>query len=523
MAKETLTIYIDDSAIRLLIAKGRSVQSWVDMPLEPGLVMDGVILDQDAVAAKLEELWQTTAGKRKISYMVTASGEMEEMISVTKPGKVIAGISGINCLHRLLTLPELPKDLLPEAVKREAGRVLGVPLAELYLFWQLLPSVRGELLIYLVALPRDTVDSLVSTLRKAGFKPYIMGLKPLAIARTIAEPNAIVVDVQSDSVDIVVMIDRIPQVVRTIPLPGEASLEDRIPVIGEELSRAIFFYNSSHMDKPIEADVPLLVSGELAEREDMWSHLLEERERPVQVLPSPMEAVEGFPHSRYLTNIGLALKEVLAEEKEAIPYSLVNFNALPEVYLPRRRPLSEVIYIAGIIIGIALIAWLAVSNFTISGRIDDRRSELAWINAETNRIVASYQDQLRVIDQDIAALEVSISLIQADIDSINVEINDLDQEIAGLELTALGFADLRDEVNGDLDVIINHGMPVTLASVSDSIDSITVTGSAAHEDYIFAYADYLRASEREDGSKRFSLVVVTHIEGGVSFTLQLVK
>jgi type IV pilus assembly protein PilM len=672
MPKETVTVYIDDSAVRLVIAKGRSIQSWGDMPLERGLVKDGVILDQDAVAKKLQGLWQI-AGKRKRYYITTTSGERVQVTEVVKPGKVIAGINGINCLHRLLTLPELPKDLLSEAVKREAARVFGVPLEELYLFWQVLPSLRGETVVYLVALPRDTVDNLISTLLKAGFKPYLMDLKPLALARTITEPNAIVVDVQPCSLDIVIMINRIPQVVRSIPLPREASLEDRMPVIGEELSRAILFYDSSHKDKPIGADVPLLVSGELAEREDIWSLLLDERERPVRVLPSPLEAPEDFPHSQYLTNIGLVLKEVPAAEKEAIPYSLVDFNALPEVYLPRRRPLSEIIYIAVSIIGIALIAWLAWSNITSSGRVGDLTSQLTAINlnigtvnreiSNVNRdiselqgwisVVEDHHDTLNqrivklnddmltlelmlatidvdassitqdmdslnehmdvlnehmqellinvsavrevqadvaVIDQGLNILEqpqieqlylhivileeVLVPIIQDDLVSINQEITDLNQDIEELKeqvplleydltpindaidllyldiegmtasitsihthidsvntalnaiATAVDFAAIRDEVNGDLDVIINHGMSVELAAIDHVINSVTVTGSAAHEDDIFSYADYLRASEEEDGSKRFALVVVTNItgeEGDLSFTLQLIK
>lgn len=100
MAKEATTIYIDDSAIRVLRSKGRQVRKWADMPLEPGLVKDGTVLDEDAVAAKIKELWQT----QKIGSR-----------------KVIAGVNGINCLYRLITLPELPKNILPEAVKREAS------------------------------------------------------------------------------------------------------------------------------------------------------------------------------------------------------------------------------------------------------------------------------------------------------------------------------------------------------------------------------------------------------------------
>jgi type IV pilus assembly protein PilM len=97
MAKEATTIYIDDSAIWVLTTKGRQAQKWVNMPLEPGLVKDGVILEEDAVANRVNELWRS----QKIGT-----------------GRVIAGISGINCLYRLLTLPELSRDLLPEAVMR---------------------------------------------------------------------------------------------------------------------------------------------------------------------------------------------------------------------------------------------------------------------------------------------------------------------------------------------------------------------------------------------------------------------
>jgi len=238
------TIYIDDSAISVLTTKGRQPQKWASIPLESDLVKDGVVLNEDAVASKIKELWQNQSiGARR----------------------VIAGISGINCLYRLLTLPELSKDLLPEAVKREAGRVLGVPLEQLHLSWQILPSLKGETLIYLIASPRNSVDALISTLRKAGLNPYLMDLKPLALARTITESRAIIIDLQPTSFDIIVMAERIPQVVRSLPLAQQALMEKKVPVITEELGRAITFYNSSHMDKPIDAAVPLLVCGELTE------------------------------------------------------------------------------------------------------------------------------------------------------------------------------------------------------------------------------------------------------------------
>ena len=46
MAKDTVSIYIDDSAIRVLSVGGRRPRQWVLEPLEEGLVRDGLILDE---------------------------------------------------------------------------------------------------------------------------------------------------------------------------------------------------------------------------------------------------------------------------------------------------------------------------------------------------------------------------------------------------------------------------------------------------------------------------------------------
>lgn len=474
------TIYIDDSAIWVLVARGRQVRKWANMPLEPGLVKDGVILNEDAVARKVRELWRA-----------------EDMGA----RRVIAAISGINCLYRLITLPELPKDLLPEAVRREAGRVLGVPLEQLYLSWQTLPSLRGETLIYLAASPRNSVDSLISTLHKAGLDPYLMDLKPLALARTTTESRAIVIDLQPTSFDIVVMMEAIPEVMRSLSLPWEASLEEKAHVIREELDRAITFYNSGHMDKPIGASVPLLVSGELAQQEDIWKLLVGRLERPIQTLPPPMEIPEGFPSSQYTSNIGLALKELTPEKGTA--YSLVNFNALPEVYIPKPRPISEILLVPTIVAGIALVALGAFLNVTNLTYTTVLRNELTTINQKVVSQLAQTED----MSKEIAALEEQISSVEA---------------TAGAFATALGdFATGRDEVNGDLSQV-NSCLPgaVDLGSVTHSGDTLTVTGSADDKDAVFRYAKDLRATSR------FALVVITDMheeEHRMGFTLTLTK
>ncbi len=75
--------------------------------------------------------------------------------------KVILGFSGLHSLTRPATLPQLPKAMLPEAVAREARRVLPVPLDQLYLTWRTIPCPKGRIQVFIAATPRKTADSLV--------------------------------------------------------------------------------------------------------------------------------------------------------------------------------------------------------------------------------------------------------------------------------------------------------------------------------------------------------------------------
>jgi len=257
MIGNVVTLYIDDTSLRLLVISNKGVKQWAELPLEPGMVTDGVITDEAKVATLIKDLLKT----QKLSAR-----------------RVIAGLSGRHCLSRLITLPRLPKPLLSEAVKREATRLIPVPIDQVYLSWQTFPAPGPEAQVFLIASPRNVADSLIRTLRQAGVEPYLMDFKPLALARVADKATAVIADVQATEIDIVVIVDRVPQLIRTIPLATESQSQiNKIAVVEEELDRTIKFYNSSHKDNELSSDVPILVSGELAKK------------RPVKVDPNLMD------------------------------------------------------------------------------------------------------------------------------------------------------------------------------------------------------------------------------------------
>jgi len=482
MAKKITTLFIRDTNINLLVMKGEQVEKWASLPLEPGLVSQGLIVDEAQVADKVKQIFKETE--------VTAS-------------KVITALSGHDSLYRIITLPDLPEAILPEAVRREAKRTIPTPLEEVYFSYQRLPTVtRGEGRIFLVTFPRDRVDALVRTLRQAGVKLHIMDLAPLALCRIPNEPRAIIVNARLDHLDVMVIADRLPQVIRRLSLPSEAeSLEEKLSLIAEEFNRTVAFYNSSHMEKPLDSNVPVFVCGDLAEAPETWQSVVDQSGYSVSPLISPVEPPEGFSSNDFMVNIGLALKELLPEKEEA-NFSLVNFNALPEVYVPPRFSIVRVLIPVGIVVGIALIIYGVI-------------------------LIQNNRAAIEALSSQVTVAETSVTQQQSQIAALNAQVGPLEATADELNARIIAMERGRATIHEDLDRIVGlAGEKVTLSNVSHEGSSVTVNGVASDENDIFSYARDLRDSRDLANDLRFSGVWISAINvdaGGFGFTFYLPK
>jgi Tfp pilus assembly PilM family ATPase len=155
-----------------LVSQGQHIKKWADLKLEPGLVKSSVVANEEEVAARIKLLLETQKVNTK---------------------KVSLGYSGLHSLTRPATLPQLPKAMLPEAVAREARRVLPVPLDQLYISWHTLPCPKGRVQVFIAATPRKIADSLVETLHAAGLEPRRMSIKPLLLTKAATVNTAILV------------------------------------------------------------------------------------------------------------------------------------------------------------------------------------------------------------------------------------------------------------------------------------------------------------------------------------------
>jgi len=466
MAEKATTLFIRDDAVNLLVVEGKRVRKWASLPLEPGLVSQGLVLDEARVADGLNKLFK---------------------LAKIRTRRVVAGLSGLNSLYRLISLPELPDAILPEAVKQEAKRVIPVPLDEVYLSYQRLPAPAGETRVFLAVFPRNVADVLIRTMRQAGIQPYIMDLAPLALCRTLNEPRAIIINTRLDHLDIMVMEDRLPQLIHRLSLAGEVtSAPERLSAITEEIDRTIAFYNSSHGENPLDSTVPLFVCSDLAQLPEGWQSLGGKLGCPVSILPSPVESPDGFNPSDFMVNIGLALKELL-NEREGANCSLVNFNALPEVYLPERVHLSRILAPVGVIIVIGLMIGMGFLVHNQAGSTSVLRSKLAPL-----------QSSIALQVNEIATLQEQLKQVEAQVEPVEAR-----AEIFDTTLTSLKVG--RGQVSNELNEVVNL-LPGTidLTGVNHDGKLVTVSGIAPTEDDIFGYARDLR--------NRFGNVIISSIE-----------
>jgi type IV pilus assembly protein PilM len=462
MAEKVMTLYFEDTGIKLLVAKSRRAERWASVPLEPGLVVGGVIVDENQVANKVRELFGTIK-QNKTANLIGGKG------------KLVVGLSGRDSLYRVVSLPVLADSLLGEAVRREAGRVLPVSLDELYLAYQRIPGNANETRVFVAAFPKKATDVLIRTLRLAGVTPRVLDLAPLALCLSVNEPRAIIADARLDSLNIMVMTDRVPQVIRSLVLQSEEkTISENMPTISEEFSRTVAFYNSSHQQEPLDENTPVFVSGDLSNLPDVWQALVGKLNSKVAVLPSVIEYPEDFPVSDYIINLGLVTKE-LALEKQPGNYSLVNLNALPAAALPKAINVYRIIVPVVAVAGIAGIVFLWSMWQTDKNDIKSLTSQKA---ATENQIISNTKTIAKLTEQN--------RLTQAQIQPIKDAANVFTTKLNTLETARF----LTDSDVHQIVALKPQTVDVTGMAYSDT--AMNVTGLSRTQAEVLSYAQALR-------------------------------
>jgi hypothetical protein len=243
------------------------------------------------------------------------------------------------------------------------------------------------------------------------------------------------------------------------------------------------------------------VCGDLIEEPETWQSVVGGAGYQVSALSSPVESPEGFNPGEFMVNIGLALRELLVE-KEGANFSIVNFNALPEAYVPPGFSMIRVLLPIVTVIGIGVVIFAVILILTNRASIESLRSDVTL--AESS--VAQQQQAINDLTKKIGPATATAEALNAQLTTMERGRATFHEDLTEIEKLA--------------------GEQVTLNNINHSGGSLAVSGTASNENAIYDYAKKLRASIDASNELRFSVVWVSSISGSgstYSFQLSLTK
>jgi hypothetical protein len=452
-----VSLNISSRNIKILSLKGRKVARWGTADLAPGMVRDGLILQPQAVGEAIASLFKS-AGIKK--------------------GNVIVGVTGLSFTYRFISLPRLKPSLLEEAIIRAARKEISSPLDELYLSWQPVPGKGPEQDYFVLGVPRNLVDAAVQTLKIAGIEPYLMDLRPLALARIAGRSEAIVVSMEPDCFDIVFINKGLPVVIHTVTPRGEgATLEDNVSRLSDELAKAATFYQSSQPDIQLSPATPLLLTGEMA-TEAVTYGLQSQVEYTIEHLIPPAEYPERLPITTYAANIGLALKRTPVKQSVrggAPAFFDIDINILTGKYRkPKAKSVPVKIWLttALLVVVVGLLYPLYEARSTILAENAALEENLSNIDRELNLA--------NLVNEETISTESSIRDILAESESLKTANN------------------IIFDARGYFGAVLEHASgafpsKASYTSVEIQKDGIIIKGEADSVFTVVAYAEALEA------------------------------
>ncbi|MBI2165519.1 MAG: hypothetical protein HYU29_03840 [Chloroflexi bacterium] len=283
-----MTVSLDGPSLSLLSAKGNSILSWLTMPFNPRLLSAAGVQDPKGLSSVISSAVQRM-GKAPRTVLVAYAGRLTSRLMALPP------VKGVN-----------PDILVP----REARRLMGTAADYQHLFWAPVEAASGTTQYLLLAAPRTDLNNFVQSLLLAGLRPKRVEARPLALARAVGSPDAIIINLGQDQMEVLVLARHIPFVTAQRALRLGLSAEDLVSEIVDEVQRALAFYNERNPGATLPASTPLYLSGRHHLVREGGHQLLQTAlQRPVQP-PGPhiISYPADFPVSEYLVNVGLALR-----------------------------------------------------------------------------------------------------------------------------------------------------------------------------------------------------------------------
>lgn len=287
-----LTLAIHRSAARWSVGPQGAISASGAVALPPRLVDDGVVTDPHALAQLLRQ--SAFAG----------SGRMRTRLALPAQRSVF----------RQLSVPPVKGSAFDEMVEREIRREMPMLGDNAYVSWTRAGDATNSTsaAVFVVGVARDVLDLHLASARAAGLHVVSIDLRTIAAARAVNQPDAIIVNVEDDEIEISIFARGVPAIVRYVAMaaaPAEPAWSDQL---AEELARTLKFYRDSHRDDEVVARLPITFVGGAAPAAMLAAQVPAATGQEIAMPPLRITLQPERDSIVYAANIGLAMQELAA-------------------------------------------------------------------------------------------------------------------------------------------------------------------------------------------------------------------
>lgn len=461
----TIALHVSESHIGFLATEGEYAVGWGSRSLADEIVNGGRIIDPQALANAIDSL-----------------------LSKVNPlqAQIVLCVSGTRSLPRIVKIPAIEKRLVEGAIRYEAERQLPVPVDDLYLSYLPIDSLDSEAGYYIVGVPRSIIDTHVKTLELTKFKRYYVDLKGLALARSINRSDGLIADVSDSTVDIVIVAQGVPVMMRSVPIGSESlPVKEKARQASAVIQSSIQYHNKIHPIMIIGNDTPIYLTGRYATEELRDATASEGIRNPIEFAPSPLKHPENFPAQHYASNLGMAIKfSGKYRQAHETQFPATHMDILPN----QMAGIGSVLKLA--VLGlIALILLLSVAPMAMLD--SDRKAEAAEVHERIVSLSRELEDvrliskAVRKAQQETTRLkEETTSVLETDI-KYATEL-DLVYRSTPNGMTIIDAAFSKDKVSIEGEAsqrsqIINYAATIEQADQFGSVQAVAITESQAKD------------------------------------------
>jgi hypothetical protein len=286
--KNILSLSIAGTTVKALSARGDSVERWDSVPFPANFIKKGCVADPVALGGLLKD----ALAERKLNK-----------------GKVVCALSAVGATSRVFNLPKVDAHQLETIISREARRLSDNSVEKSFVHWRTLPSSDGQLLVYLLIVPKRPLHALVKTIKSAGLKASLIDLKSMALMRAVNRRNAIIANGEENCVDMTIVRHDLPMVIRSVFFGnGMPSSDQAANRIADEVMQTLSAYAGSHRDKPLPQQVPVFLTGAAAGGAAAVLNVTTLTGHPIANIQPPLRYPDDLPLAEYAVNMGLILR-----------------------------------------------------------------------------------------------------------------------------------------------------------------------------------------------------------------------